>query len=260
MALQYLSFDQRYRGLDFSALALGNIYGPRQDPHGEAGVIAIFSARMNRSPLSSTSSSRVPPRVLVSCKIVAEGGKLKFYRTRQSVKRVRETSPNMFAQVETWEIDVPVKPETDGHRVITENFVAAIREGAVDFIEKPWDNNRLLNIIRSQIRINELGQRASHLSAENHLLQEQAGGGQQIITAAPAMLKLLESVAAGEASPATGNRVPSPIQCVSLRRAPWTVGRWRAHQARDTASPGPRTTGRPVWGGSGEMRGASKGS
>ena len=46
VALQYLSFYQRYRGLDFSALALGNVYGPRQDPHGEAGVIAIFSARM----------------------------------------------------------------------------------------------------------------------------------------------------------------------------------------------------------------------
>jgi UDP-glucose 4-epimerase len=46
VALQYLSFYQRYRGLDFTALALGNVYGPRQDPHGEAGVIAIFSAKM----------------------------------------------------------------------------------------------------------------------------------------------------------------------------------------------------------------------
>lgn len=46
VALQYLSFYQRYRGLDFTALALGNVYGPRQDPHGEAGVIAIFSTKM----------------------------------------------------------------------------------------------------------------------------------------------------------------------------------------------------------------------
>jgi UDP-glucose 4-epimerase len=43
---EYLRFYQRYRGLDFTALALGNVYGPRQDPLGEAGVIAIFSARM----------------------------------------------------------------------------------------------------------------------------------------------------------------------------------------------------------------------
>jgi UDP-glucose 4-epimerase len=43
---EYLRFYQRYRGLDFTALALGNVYGPRQDPLGEAGVIAIFSSRM----------------------------------------------------------------------------------------------------------------------------------------------------------------------------------------------------------------------
>ena len=44
--LDYLGFYQRYRGLDFTALALGNVYGPRQDPYGEAGVIAIFAAKM----------------------------------------------------------------------------------------------------------------------------------------------------------------------------------------------------------------------
>jgi UDP-glucose 4-epimerase len=42
----YLGFYQRYRGLDFTACALANVYGPRQDPHGEAGVIAIFASSM----------------------------------------------------------------------------------------------------------------------------------------------------------------------------------------------------------------------
>ncbi len=46
LVLDYLGFYQRYRGLDFTALALGNVYGPRQDPHGEAGVIAIFAEKM----------------------------------------------------------------------------------------------------------------------------------------------------------------------------------------------------------------------
>jgi UDP-glucose 4-epimerase len=46
VAVDYLSYYQRYRGLDYTALALGNVYGPRQDPHGEAGVIAIFASRM----------------------------------------------------------------------------------------------------------------------------------------------------------------------------------------------------------------------
>jgi UDP-glucose 4-epimerase len=46
VALDYLRFYRDRRGLDFTALALGNVYGPRQDPYGEAGVIAIFAARM----------------------------------------------------------------------------------------------------------------------------------------------------------------------------------------------------------------------
>jgi UDP-glucose 4-epimerase len=46
VALEYLAFYSRQRGLAFTALALGNIYGPRQDPTGEAGVIAIFASSM----------------------------------------------------------------------------------------------------------------------------------------------------------------------------------------------------------------------
>jgi UDP-glucose 4-epimerase len=40
----YLRFYQDSKGLDFTALRYGNVYGPRQDPNGEAGVIAIFAA------------------------------------------------------------------------------------------------------------------------------------------------------------------------------------------------------------------------
>jgi UDP-glucose 4-epimerase len=46
VALDYLSYYQRYRGLDHTALGLGNVYGPRQDPIGEAGVISIFASKM----------------------------------------------------------------------------------------------------------------------------------------------------------------------------------------------------------------------
>jgi len=38
----YLRFWREERGLDFTSLRYGNVYGPRQDPTGEAGVIAIF--------------------------------------------------------------------------------------------------------------------------------------------------------------------------------------------------------------------------
>lgn len=42
----YLAYYGRLHGLDAVALRLGNVYGPRQDPHGEAGVIAIFCGRI----------------------------------------------------------------------------------------------------------------------------------------------------------------------------------------------------------------------
>ncbi|MDA2919219.1 NAD-dependent epimerase/dehydratase family protein [Desulfobacterota bacterium AH_259_B03_O07] len=42
----YLSYYKAVYGLSFVALRYSNVYGPRQDPHGEAGVIAIFCNRI----------------------------------------------------------------------------------------------------------------------------------------------------------------------------------------------------------------------
>ncbi len=41
----YLRYWQLERGLTYTALRYGNVYGPRQDPNGEAGVVAIFARR-----------------------------------------------------------------------------------------------------------------------------------------------------------------------------------------------------------------------
>lgn len=43
---QYLYYYHRVHGLDYAALRYSNVFGPRQDPHGEAGVVAIFSTRL----------------------------------------------------------------------------------------------------------------------------------------------------------------------------------------------------------------------
>lgn len=52
-AIDYLVAYRALHSLEFSALALGNVYGPRQDPHGEAGVVAIFAERlMERRPVT----------------------------------------------------------------------------------------------------------------------------------------------------------------------------------------------------------------
>lgn len=42
----YLNVYRRTYGVSTTALALANVYGPRQDPHGEAGVVAIFGTAM----------------------------------------------------------------------------------------------------------------------------------------------------------------------------------------------------------------------
>lgn len=42
----YLPIYERLCALSYSIIRLGNVYGPRQDPHGEAGVVAIFANAM----------------------------------------------------------------------------------------------------------------------------------------------------------------------------------------------------------------------
>ena len=45
VAEHYLRYWQEAHGLNYTALRYGNVYGPRQDPNGEAGVISIFAKR-----------------------------------------------------------------------------------------------------------------------------------------------------------------------------------------------------------------------
>ncbi|MBW8064536.1 MAG: NAD-dependent epimerase/dehydratase family protein [Nitrospira sp.] len=42
----YLAYYQQYTGIQYVSLRYSNVYGPRQDPHGEAGVVAIFTQKM----------------------------------------------------------------------------------------------------------------------------------------------------------------------------------------------------------------------
>ncbi|MCC7369135.1 MAG: GDP-mannose 4,6-dehydratase [Chloroflexi bacterium] len=46
MSEHYLKYYALDRGVAFTALRYGNVYGPRQDPHGEAGVVAIFTQQL----------------------------------------------------------------------------------------------------------------------------------------------------------------------------------------------------------------------
>ncbi len=46
VAEEYIRYFQRCKGLSYCTLALANVYGPRQNPFGEAGVVAIFAGKM----------------------------------------------------------------------------------------------------------------------------------------------------------------------------------------------------------------------
>ncbi len=68
--------------------------------------------------------------------------------------------------------------------------VEAMRRGANDFIQKPWDNLRLLTILRTQLELYRAQKRATWLEAENRILR--AEGAPDFIATAPAMQPVIE--------------------------------------------------------------------
>ena len=71
--------------------------------------------------------------------------------------------------------------------------VEAMRRGARDFIQKPWENARLLSILRTQIELRQALRRETRLEAENRLLR--AERRPTLIAEAPAMQPVLELIA-----------------------------------------------------------------
>ena len=70
--------------------------------------------------------------------------------------------------------------------------VEAMRRGARDFIQKPWENERLLSILRTQVELHRALLEAERLAAENRLLQAQ--GRPEFIATAPSMAGVLETI------------------------------------------------------------------
>jgi len=71
--------------------------------------------------------------------------------------------------------------------------VEAMRRGARDFIQKPWDNARLLTVVRTQLELHTLEKRAQWLEAENRILR--AEGAPELIASAPSMRPVVELLA-----------------------------------------------------------------
>jgi DNA-binding NtrC family response regulator len=71
--------------------------------------------------------------------------------------------------------------------------VEAMRRGAKDFIQKPWENARLLSILKNQIELAHALRRSQRLEAENRLLR--ADGRPPMIADSPAMQPVKDMIA-----------------------------------------------------------------
>ena len=71
--------------------------------------------------------------------------------------------------------------------------VESIKRGARDFIQKPWDNDRLVSLIRVHAELHQALRRARQLELENRLLR--AEGMPEFVAGAPSMQPVLELIA-----------------------------------------------------------------
>jgi DNA-binding NtrC family response regulator len=79
--------------------------------------------------------------------------------------------------------------------------VEAMRRGASDFIQKPWDNARLTTILRTQAELGQALRRGQRLEAENKILRDE--GRPKLIAGSPAMqpvLQIIERVGGSDAN------------------------------------------------------------
>src|SRR5437660_8334057 len=79
--------------------------------------------------------------------------------------------------------------------------VEAMRRGARDFVQKPWENTRLLAILRTQIELRQALRQASRLEAENRILR--AESHPTYLAKSPAMAPVLELI--GQIGPSDAN-------------------------------------------------------
>ena len=131
---------------------------------------------------------------------------------------------DVLRQLATKDPSLPVVVMTAWGSV--ELAVEAMRHGARDFVQKPWDNARLLAIVRTQIELSEALRKSQRLEAENRLLQSE--GRPTMIAESAAMqsvLQLIARVGPSDANvlitgePGTGKEVVArTLHAVSLRR------------------------------------------
>jgi len=101
-----------------------------------------------------------------------------------------EEGLNLLSRIQGIDPTLPVVVMTAWGSV--EVAVEAMRRGARDFVQKPWDNARLLAIIRTQIELSQALRKGQRLEAENSLLRGE--GMPKLIAESPAMQNVLQVV------------------------------------------------------------------
>lgn len=98
---------------------------------------------------------------------------------------------DLLSRIQSLDATLPVIVMTAWSSV--ELAVEAMRLGARDFLQKPWENARLLSILRTQIDLRQALRRATRLEAENRLLSVEARP--RLIAESPAMQPVLNLIA-----------------------------------------------------------------
>ena len=110
----YLSAYGALHGLAGTSLALANVYGPRQDPHGEAGVVAIFANRLLAAEPCTVFGDGDQTRDFVHVADVAEAFLAAMHRADGLLLNIGtgiETSVNDLYRVMAASADGPDEPE-----------------------------------------------------------------------------------------------------------------------------------------------------
>jgi DNA-binding NtrC family response regulator len=102
-----------------------------------------------------------------------------------------EEGLNLLSRIQGIDPTLPVVVMTAWGSV--EVAVEAMRRGARDFIQKPWDNARLLAIVRTQIELSQALRKGQRLEAENSLLRGE--GMPKVIAESSAMQNVLQVIA-----------------------------------------------------------------
>ncbi len=109
---------------------------------------------------------------------------------------------DLLSRMQTIDATLPVVVMTAWGSV--EVAVEAMRRGARDFVQKPWENARLLSVLRTQIELSRALRKGQRLEAENKLLRDgHAPPPERMIATAASMrpvLQLIESVGASDAN------------------------------------------------------------